>query len=544
MLKSDKKINGEGKAAGKYAKWVLLILMVCLVIMGVLKSFVPDAFKPIRPDVSLVSLNEEGSVTAPSDGSDFASCIFTVPEKTDNLVLSVESRAKSLKVFLDGEELLSYEDMEREMGINIQLVKIPDDAGGRELKVIWQSSLSNGEEPKMYLGAQSDIYLFYAAESMVPALFGGLYILVGVAIAAMFLFIGKNREHVNRKSFLHLAAFVLVTGIWTLTDCGILQLLTGKTAAITFISFLSFTSMPLLFLLFFNDILTEPRKCITVMGRLQAVNIGFMCFCYLTRILSLYVTLNVTHILLLVTIIAVVAVSVSEYRRRRNQELKKILTGVALMLIFVVAAMLSFYLNFSANRYPIYYSAGLFVFIVSLVVVFNDRLYGEIQENAELEAYKKIAFTDLMTGMKNRSAFYTYVNEQKDIGNGNVFTCIVFDVNGLKEINDTYGHAAGDELITDAAACILKCFSSEGLCYRTGGDEFVVILDDVGEDTIAEKLGDMKAIIKEKNKCRKPEISFAYGYAREELTSASALMDLYEEADRNMYRRKKRMKSS
>ena len=218
MLKSDKKFNGEGKAAGKYAKWVLLILMVCLVIMGVLKSFVPDALKPIRPDVSLVSLNEEGSVTAPSDGSDFASCIFTVPEKTDNLVLSVESRAKSLKVFLDGEELLSYEDMEREMGINIQLVKIPDDAGGRELKVIWQNSLSNGEEPKMYLGAQSDIYLFYAAESMVPALFGGLYILVGVAIAAMFLFIGKNREHVNRKSFLHLAAFVLVTGIWTLTD--------------------------------------------------------------------------------------------------------------------------------------------------------------------------------------------------------------------------------------------------------------------------------------------------------------------------------------
>ena len=49
------------------------------------------------------------------------------------------------------------------------------------------------------------------------------------------------------------------------------------------------------------------------------------------------------------------------------------------------------------------------------------------------------------------------------------------DINGLKSVNDTLGHAAGDELICGAADCIRKVFGSYGICYRTGGDEFVVL---------------------------------------------------------------------
>ncbi len=57
----------------------------------------------------------------------------------------------------------------------------------------------------------------------------------------------------------------------------------------------------------------------------------------------------------------------------------------------------------TGSRYSLYYSVGLFSLIVCLIGSFLDRLFREIRENADLEAYKKIAFTDLMTGMhKNR----------------------------------------------------------------------------------------------------------------------------------------------
>ena len=51
------------------------------------------------------------------------------------------------------------------------------------------------------------------------------------------------------------------------------------------------------------------------------------------------------------------------------------------------------------------------------------------------------------------------------------------DVNGLKKVNDQLGHDAGDELLKGASSCISRCFGSYGKAYRTGGDEFIAIVD-------------------------------------------------------------------
>ncbi len=53
---------------------------------------------------------------------------------------------------------------------------------------------------------------------------------------------------------------------------------------------------------------------------------------------------------------------------------------------------------------------------------------------------------------------------------------ISVDVNGLKTANDTKGHAAGDELLRGAAACLLSAVGAFGTVYRTGGDEFIAIV--------------------------------------------------------------------
>ena len=54
--------------------------------------------------------------------------------------------------------------------------------------------------------------------------------------------------------------------------------------------------------------------------------------------------------------------------------------------------------------------------------------------------------------------------------------CMSMDVNGLKSVNDTLGHAAGDELLQGAAECMEQCFGNYGKVYRMGGDEFVAII--------------------------------------------------------------------
>lgn len=84
--------------------------------------------------------------------------------------------------------------------------------------------------------------------------------------------------------------------------------------------------------------------------------------------------------------------------------------------------------------------------------------------------------TDALTGVYSRYA-YSKALKQFDSTGAPPSDLAVFsiDINGLKTVNDTLGHDAGDELICGAADCITAAFGKTGKCYRTGGDEFVVL---------------------------------------------------------------------
>ena len=108
-------------------------------------------------------------------------------------------------------------------------------------------------------------------------------------------------------------------------------------------------------------------------------------------------------------------------------------------------------------------------------------LFIHHSEFAQLAADDKIheqmiqITVDPLTGVASR---YAYAKALNDITKGGLaVNTVVFsiDINGLKKTNDTFGHSAGDELICAAAESISSVFSEHGVCYRTGGDEFVVL---------------------------------------------------------------------
>ncbi len=102
---------------------------------------------------------------------------------------------------------------------------------------------------------------------------------------------------------------------------------------------------------------------------------------------------------------------------------------------------------------------------------------------------QKISFEDGLTGVYNRNKFNAVIDEKnKCFFNTGV---VYFDINGLKEVNDTHGHNAGDLLIKNAARSINSIFKNQ--TYRIGGDEFVVIKTDVSKETFE---NDVKAVIK------------------------------------------------
>ena len=112
----------------------------------------------------------------------------------------------------------------------------------------------------------------------------------------------------------------------------------------------------------------------------------------------------------------------------------------------------------------------------------EEMIRREEEHERELGSAKQLAYRDSLTGVKSYNA-YVEAEQQMDerISSGDVkeFGVAVFDVNGLKQMNDTHGHEAGDRLLQDACHLICARFKHSPV-FRIGGDEFVVLLE--GED--------------------------------------------------------------
>lgn len=119
---------------------------------------------------------------------------------------------------------------------------------------------------------------------------------------------------------------------------------------------------------------------------------------------------------------------------------------------------------------------AIVMFSIAVAMMFSNHAYLSRRANESEQA----ANVDPMTGVKSKHA---YLKKERDInesivnGTAKAFAVAVCDVNGLKKINDTLGHKAGDEYICKASKLICEIFKHSPV-YRTGGDEFVVVLTD------------------------------------------------------------------
>ena len=89
---------------------------------------------------------------------------------------------------------------------------------------------------------------------------------------------------------------------------------------------------------------------------------------------------------------------------------------------------------------------------------------------------KRIMYTDALTGMYNRYAYYDEISRYTDYSTATDLIVVAMDVNGLKKVNDEQGHSAGDEYICGAADVIGAAVGDNGNVFRTGGDEFIALL--------------------------------------------------------------------
>lgn len=155
---------------------------------------------------------------------------------------------------------------------------------------------------------------------------------------------------------------------------------------------------------------------------------------------------------------------------------------------------------------------------------------------------------DSLTNVKNRIAYDNYIQKMDDeiLHEGNVRVSVIMcDINNLKTINDNLGHDAGDIYIKNCCKLMCESFKCSPI-FRTGGDEFVIVISTADYDTRNEKLAEMRKKMDEiNNKEMSPleKVSIATGIADLDVTKDKSLANTVKRADAFMYINKAEIKA-
>ncbi|HXG30475.1 MAG TPA: diguanylate cyclase [Thermodesulfobacteriota bacterium] len=171
---------------------------------------------------------------------------------------------------------------------------------------------------------------------------------------------------------------------------------------------------------------------------------------------------------------------------------------------------------------------------MSLIVDFLSALWErEAREIEEKRKIEELAFIDSLTGVFNRRAFYKLVSQDVSEArrNGTAISLAVFDIDGFKEINDSYGHSFGDMILKQVTSQFRKLLREEDKIFRLGGDEFALLMKaDRREASLA-----IRRIAKEISNSRKVRITLSGGIVEIDPYKDSGVDEIMRRADKILY---------
>ncbi len=447
-------------------------------------------------------------------------------------VCAVTAKRTPYSVYLDGALLHEYTPGAFDHGGMIHWISLPEtELAGHVLTVS-----SPSQKLTVLAGDYSDLILHYRNANAPVLIFSGLFLLIGILIGLLSIgaraAIGAQRLRTLR----YLSALVVHVSLWISMDSAVLQIIHISGAIMYVLAMYAFMSMPLFMIQFYRSMMDEDSRLLRLIYQLQLLNLCICGFLQSLDMVQLHEMLPLTHVLMIITLLSLLRLLVSWLHSKFHWEARLMLSGFGALGCCCAAGFLDYYL-WGKRLYLIYFGVGILLLVASLLAVSIGYVYQEMVKSSQMRYYQKMANTDLMTQLGSRTAFEERVR-QSPVLNGSC-ACIVMDINNLKQVNDTMGHSAGDELICTAAECILSVFESLGHCYRMGGDEFSVLLQNITESQVNRALSELEMDISRRNLTRSFPLSLAVGHA---MGQDAPIEQMFCEADANMYRNKTQMK--
>lgn len=412
--------------------------------------------------------------------------------------------------------------------------RLPSDYDGKTLRIVINAAVDRyaGELPVIYMGTKASFIYTVLSDAkfslmlIIPMLF------LGMVLWIMGLFPGHQ---LMRRKLCRLGLFAMVTSMWSLLESRVTQVLFGNMVLATYVLFSCYMLIPFLaaaFLLTFETL--GKRKSIRGLFWLSGIHFVLAHVLQVMGVTHYIYLVSVVHILIILIMLCVWLSYWELKRHRANIPDKSIYRAMMLLSVFCALDILNYYLN-PTKLVGGFSKVGLLVFFGYLgMSVIRQVSKLEVQE-AESRLIEKLAYTDIMTGLLNRTSFERELADYRENPWKEITILMVGDMNRLKFINDNYGHAQGDKALIQIAYLMQECFGEECKCFRTGGDEFCVISRGVSEKKFAMLCKKFLRSVLESPQEADWQLSVSCGYC---VVDEKGIDECYRKADSIMYAEK------
>lgn len=528
------------KTKQKWCLRILVWLVALLVLLGVADSCRVQE-DPHRTLVqgSLQELNDSWTLETDQQA------VYDIPESMgESLMLSIRSTKQKFSLGLraaDGQETAFYTYDPGSGPAEMRLfAALPEGAAGKTLvlRCAEPSALSAMLSSEPVLATQTKLSSYYFRRSFYALAFFLFCAFCAAELGLLLLSMRRIFRPEVRYQICIMFGLVLDAGVWILTDSDLLTLFTDKASFVTFLSLLSFGLIVPLTLEFIRCTLKEECRNLRLLQQVQMLLLTANILGWLLRGWAMFWLLPLMHLTILASIPLTLRDLFAAYKKTRSEDVRDILVGFGTLAVCAAAALVFFYGDHAGWQYAVFYCVGLLCFLLQLGRTVIHRIRQAVNEQAQLENYKKLAYADSLTGLFNYTAFKYMKSRWPERTD---WTYIVIDVNWLKQTNDQYGHRAGDELLCCAARCIREAFYRAEDCFRIGGDEFAVIAAAADEEAVKAAVETLRHLCAEWDAKEEYPVSIAVGYAMQAGRTMTA-DELFMEADAAMYRNKAEIK--
>lgn len=392
-----------------------------------------------------------------------------------------------------------------------------------------------------YIDNKNSVILSIVLQNIIEIVVAIIIMIVGIVflLYTIYMSILKRFDRI----LLHLSFGIILGSIWLLSITPVLQFLNSNKTMAHLLFVFSFTLFPLPFLL-------TMRAFFKVKTWKYDIAIYLVLLNFLVRfILSLF-KIPAFSSMMIITYFTYLSVIISAlifaYIHRKEKRCKLYAIGVIGFTLITNIAIISYLINKNIHLFFDLIGIGLF-FIIIFNVINAGLFLGKLKTEAErAEYFEKCATIDVMTKMGNRFAFDAYINDLQSRNDSKKSIFIILtDLNNLKVTNDFFGHLAGDDLIYGLAECVADTFDEYGKCFRIGGDEFTIILEDISLADAKQLMELFNHRIEEHNYVSSNliiETAIGYAYKTSDKNSGYSISDLISLADKRMYESKQKRK--